>query len=323
MAHVQIKHDGRQLIFSPPSSLPRFWCHKPKIRASRHTFLLKSFGSVFTDSAVHSRIWYHKLRAQQFTGVAALENGSLKHRPCACHGQRQDKGEKIMLTRNALAKHLTSPWFEKIDTGAGCATSLAQPGQVFELKYGNVEKLWQMDRTSNTTWTDDKFNRLVGTHTNEKRVQMDISDMLAHKRQLAGQRTAAPLGAAERSRLITQRRHDYNKVGTIDAQLEDRLARVNEWQNRKEAGGVVDPSAWMRTVPRLFESVMPTSRPGTPNPVTLGVAPPPPKKGLSPSPAKTNGKAFEAAIIDSIEVLPVSYKNSSLSVQTKTGSVLM
>ncbi|KAJ7481834.1 hypothetical protein FB451DRAFT_1556023 [Mycena latifolia] len=306
--------------------------------------------------------------------------------------------QKIMLTRDALAKHSASPWFEKIVTGAWvryligtnpdntqvyriCQIKGLAPAakpyklsadrtvhQVFELKHGNAEKLWQMDRTSNTAWTDDEFNRLVGTHTNEKVpmpsrkdvddryaemqeliakpiTDMDISDMLARKRQLAGQGTAAPLGVAERSRLIAQRtlaqrRHDYDEVGAIDAQLatlseatpaaeapEDRLARVNE-RNRKAnleavrraevleaerkrrerknrvdgAPAVVDPSARLRTVPRLFESATPTSRPGTPNPATLGVAPPPPKKGLSPSPSKTNGKAFEAAIIDSIEV---------------------
>ncbi|KAJ7469234.1 hypothetical protein FB451DRAFT_1177218 [Mycena latifolia] len=43
---------------------------------------------------------------------------------------------------------------------------------------------------------------------------MDISDVLARKRQLAGQGTAT-----ERSRLIAQRRHDYDEAGATDAQL--------------------------------------------------------------------------------------------------------
>ncbi|KAJ6591299.1 hypothetical protein DFH09DRAFT_1306925 [Mycena vulgaris] len=140
-------------------------------------------------------------------------------------------------------------------------------------------------------------------------------------------------------RTLAQRRQDYDEVRTIDAVLatqpevpvedapEDRLAKVNERnrkanmeavrraevleadrkrrerRNRGEGGApaVIDPSARLRTIPRLFESATPTSRPGTPNPATLSVSPA--KKEPSPSPmAKPNGKAFEAAIIDSIEV---------------------
>jgi RNA polymerase-associated protein RTF1 len=160
-------------------------------------------------------------------------------------------------------------------------------------------------------------------------------------------------------RTLAIRRQDYDEVAQIDVKIaklaesaapvdqrEDVLARVNE-RNRKanmeavrraevleaerkrrerktqrengQQASVLDPSARLRTIPRLFESATPTSRcvilplpcayysadasrPATPNPATLGVATP--KKGLSPSPTpKLNGgKTFEASIIDSIEV---------------------
>ncbi|KAJ7143967.1 hypothetical protein C8R44DRAFT_724964 [Mycena epipterygia] len=66
------------------------------------------------------------------------------------------------------------------------------------------------------------------------------------------------------------------------------------------ANELVDPSVRLRTVPRLFESKTPTSRPGTPVVV-------PPKMGASPplvqkAPANGNGngapaKTFEGAIL--------------------------
>ncbi|KAJ6449901.1 hypothetical protein C8R45DRAFT_1044297 [Mycena sanguinolenta] len=112
----------------------------------------------------------------------------------------------------------------------------------------------------------------------------------------------------------------------------DRLARMNE-RNRKanqeavpkaeqaaterkrleRKKGVVngekpfDPSARLRTVPRLFESATPTPRPSTPNPMALGLPGAGAKAGTSPSatPKPLNGapeKTFEASIIESIEI---------------------
>ncbi|KAJ7076500.1 plus-3-domain-containing protein [Mycena belliarum] len=312
--------------------------------------------------------------------------------------------QKIAVTRDMLVKHSTLPWFEKIVAGAWvrylignedekpvyriCQIKSLGPAskpykltpdrttnQVFELKHGKAEKFWQMDRASNTPWTLQEFDRLVGTHATEKVpmptrkevderyaemqeliakpiTETDISEMIARKRQSAALNTSGSgaLSVVERSRLmaertLAQRRQDFAQVATIDEKLaeypeaapvevlEDRLARVNE-RNRKAnleavrrsevaeadrkrrerkargegaaAPAVFDPSARLRTVPRVFASATPTlSRAGTPNPAGLGVATSP-TKGLSPSPVPkpviANGKAFEAAIIDAIEV---------------------
>ncbi|KAF7342125.1 Plus3 domain-containing protein [Mycena venus] len=318
---------------------------------------------------------------------------------------------KIALTRDALAKHSTSPWFEQIITGAWvryCIGSDSEKGgeqiyrlcqiiglapgtkpykladnrtvrEMFVLKHGKAERPWQMDRTSNSPWTQGEFTRMIDTCTNEKVplpswkevnerfnemqdliakpvTEDDISAMIARKRQAASNGASTPLSVAERARLnaqrtLAQRRQDYDEVREIDAQLAalappnagtktpaeeepaDRLARVNERnrkanleavrkaelleaerkrrerKNRAENGGVdkvFDPSARLRTVPRLFESATPTSRPSTPNPATLGVSGA--KPGLSPSPTPKpdggapSGKTFEATLVESIEV---------------------
>ncbi|KAF5372598.1 hypothetical protein D9758_005224 [Tetrapyrgos nigripes] len=60
-----------------------------------------------------------------------------------------------------------------------------------------------------------------------------------------------------------------------------------------------DPSARLRTIPRTFNAITPSSRPSTPNPTS------PSKKaeaGKTASPAPPNGKSFEASVIQSIEV---------------------
>ncbi|KAJ7443925.1 hypothetical protein B0H11DRAFT_2090227 [Mycena galericulata] len=311
---------------------------------------------------------------------------------------------KIAFTRDTLAKHSTSPWFEKIVTGGWVRYLIGQQEShrvyricqiigltpapkgykladrtvhyMFELKHGQAEKAWQMDRTSNEPWTHEEFKRLTDTYAAQKIplptrkevderhqemqeliakqvTEADISEMISvRKRQLAaqGDMGATTMSVAERSRLtaartLAQRRQDYDEVRAIDLQLgaapapaedlpADRLALVNERnrranaeavrraemaeaerkkrererRHRGEGGGelkVIDPSARLRTVPRLFESATPTSRPSTPNPATLGVAAQ--KQGLSPSPGpkasvNANGKTFEAAVIDAIEV---------------------
>ncbi|KAJ7231988.1 hypothetical protein C8J57DRAFT_1384392 [Mycena rebaudengoi] len=306
--------------------------------------------------------------------------------------------QQLALTRDMLAKHSTSPWFEELVTGCWVRYLIGQENneavyricqikslatavkpykindkltdQVFELKHGKAEKIWQMDRTSNDNWQAKEFTRLQSTcqkegvplptrkeidervaHMqkllNQSVTEGDVTNMLARKRMLSQSGGTPGGGVVEKSRLTAQRtlairRQDYDEVAQIDVKIaklaesaapvdqrEDVLARVNE-RNRKanmeavrraevleaerkrrerktqrengQQASVLDPSARLRTIPRLFESATPTSRPATPNPVTLGVATP--KKGLSPSPTpKLNGgKTFEASIIDSIEV---------------------
>ncbi|KAJ7121057.1 hypothetical protein C8R44DRAFT_787296 [Mycena epipterygia] len=106
---------------------------------------------------------------------------------------------------------------------------------------------------------------------------------------------------------VNQRNRRANMEAVRRAEILDAERKRRERKLGTDAGanGVVDPSARLRTVPRLFESKTPTSRPGTPVVV-------PPKTGTSPAPvakAPANGngngapaKTFEAAIIESIEV---------------------
>ncbi|KAJ7443530.1 hypothetical protein FB451DRAFT_1413576 [Mycena latifolia] len=100
---------------------------------------------------------------------------------------------------------------------------------------------------------------------------------------------------------VNERNRKANLEAVCRVEVLEAEGKRRERKNRVDGGpALVDLSARLRTAPQLFESTTPI--PGTPNPATLGVALPPPKNGLLPSPAKTNGKVFEAAIIDSIEV---------------------
>ncbi|KAJ7165141.1 hypothetical protein C8R46DRAFT_1098266 [Mycena filopes] len=344
--------------------------------------------------------------------------------------------QKIWLTRDALARHSVSPFFEGIVKGCWVRYLIGQEAgrriyricqikglspapkaykitpdrtvnQVFELKHGKAEKVWQMDRSSNEPWGPDEFKRLMDTYKQEELAlptrrevderyaemqelikkpvtEEDVSAMIARKRQLlAAGATTSGLNVAERSRLtaertLAMRRQDWDEVRRVEKLLgmapegsdsargtpgpegeggeaakdgavngaapdrraaePDRLAKVNE-RNRKanaEAirkaeladaerkrrdrkmqkqqlaeGGVdmriLDPSARLRTVPRVWESATPGSRPGTPNPATLGTGTATPLKGVSPAPTSKlanaiNAATFETKIIESIEV---------------------
>ncbi|KAJ6624731.1 hypothetical protein B0H10DRAFT_2005859 [Mycena sp. CBHHK59/15] len=294
---------------------------------------------------------------------------------------------KLALTRDVLAKYCISPWFEEIAEGAWVRYLIGQEGgvnvyricqikslsqsvkpykitperttnQVFELKHGKAEKVWQMDRTSNEGGSlCEEFLRLMNTckkdgvplptckevddryATMQKLMERpitenDVTAMIARRRGAPG-----PGAVAERARLIATRtlafrRQDYAEVAEIDAQLalapapapaaakesaQDLLARVNERnrranmeavrraevleaerRRRERRMGVVDPSARLRTVPRLFENKDGASRPATPTPA-LTPAAATPTKGHSPAPTM-GGKTFEAAVIESIEV---------------------
>ncbi|KAJ7216181.1 hypothetical protein B0H12DRAFT_344116 [Mycena haematopus] len=129
----------------------------------------------------------------------------------------------------------------------------------------------------------------------------------------AGVKTPAEEEPADRLTRVNERNRKANQEAVRKAEQaateRKRLERKN--QNRGGAENnrqkVFDPSARLRTVPRLFESATPTSRPSTPNPGMLGFPGAGIKSGLSPSPTPKppNGapeKTFEAAIIESIEV---------------------
>ncbi|KAJ7030794.1 hypothetical protein C8F04DRAFT_713553 [Mycena alexandri] len=107
--------------------------------------------------------------------------------------------QKIMLTRDMLAKHAVSPFFEGIVRGCWVRYLIGNEGpkrvyricqikalapapkpykltpdnaklvhHVFELKHGKAEKVWGMDRASNEVWSADEFKRLVETCAQEE-----------------------------------------------------------------------------------------------------------------------------------------------------------
>jgi len=140
-----------------------------------------------------------------------------------------------------------------------------------------------------------------------------IDEQLAKLGELGGTPTPAEDAPADRLALVNERNRKANQEAVRRAEMLEAERKRRERKNRGENGApvVIDPSARLRTIPRLFESATPTSRPSTPNPATLGVGAQ--NKGLSPSPGpKTNGtstptpnasgKTFETAVIESIEV---------------------
>ncbi|KAJ6481888.1 hypothetical protein C8R45DRAFT_1003367 [Mycena sanguinolenta] len=124
----------------------------------------------------------------------------------------------------------------------------------------------------------------------------------------AGTRTPGEEEPADRLARVNERNRKANQEAVRKA---EQAATERKRLERKK--GVVngekpfDPSARLRTVPRLFESATPTSRPSTPNPMALGLPGAGAKAGTSPSatPKPLNGapeKTFEASIIESIEI---------------------
>ncbi|KAJ7030799.1 plus-3-domain-containing protein [Mycena alexandri] len=101
------------------------------------------------------------------------------------------------------------------------------------------------------------------------------------------------------------------KMEAAEAERKRRERKLAKTQQGQGGEGVdmriLDPSARLRTVPRVWESATPGSRcvSGTPNPATLGTGGGTPKKGASPAPPSKlamNATAFETKIIESIEV---------------------
>ncbi|KAJ7216412.1 plus-3-domain-containing protein [Mycena pura] len=116
-------------------------------------------------------------------------------------------------------------------------------------------------------------------------------------------------GGEDRLARVNERNRKANMESVRRAEMAEAERKRRERRAQQNGGGsgtstpkVFDPSARLRTVPRLFETATPTSRPSTPNPVAL------PKKDAPvaalPSPPKqlNGGKTFEATIIESIEV---------------------
>ncbi|KAJ6562484.1 hypothetical protein B0H19DRAFT_1144701 [Mycena capillaripes] len=153
-------------------------------------------------------------------------------------------------------------------------------------------------------------SRLIAQRTLAQRRQ-DYDEVRQIEEQLAkltesGPATPAGDELVDRLALVNERNRKANMEAVRRAEILEAERKRRERKNRSEnIPTVIDPSARLRTIPRLFESATPTSRPSTPNPATLGVVAA--QKGASPSPTPklngdASGKTFEAAIIESIEV---------------------
>ncbi|KAJ7458566.1 hypothetical protein FB451DRAFT_1507892 [Mycena latifolia] len=311
-------------------------------------------------SAVRSRIWYHKLRAQQLAG-AAVENDSLK-RPARATGRDKTKDK----TLNALeAKRKAKDKKKRTSPKQRSSSAMDMEMSESDSEDGQISKVDQEDerlfgklksaaepafeKIVTSTWV----RYLIGTNPDTNPDNMPVYRIYQIKGlSLAGQGTAAERSRLIAQRTLAQRRHDYNEAGTIDTQLA-MLPEARQRRKRREAvhrsevleverkcperknrvGGVpavVDSSAQLRTIPQLFESATPTSRSfmqtGDAEPAALGVAPPLPKKGLSPSPAKTSIPSRSiSGTFKCVYVLPASYELSIVHsldqvLQTKTGN---
>ncbi|KAJ7140581.1 hypothetical protein C8R43DRAFT_1201123 [Mycena crocata] len=132
---------------------------------------------------------------ERFLGQPKLQN--MDSEPAVELPLTSEHLQQLALTREMLAKHSTSPWFEEIVVGCWvryfighheskpvyriCEITGLVPAakpynlnpdkithQSFELKHGKAERAWQMDHTSNEKWTSDEFKRLQDTCKDEK-----------------------------------------------------------------------------------------------------------------------------------------------------------
>ncbi|KAF8185068.1 hypothetical protein K438DRAFT_2020285 [Mycena galopus ATCC 62051] len=151
-----------------------------------------------------------------------------------------------------------------------------------------------------------------------REIDAQLAALSASSNAESGTKTPEEEEPADRLARVNERNRKANAEAVRKAEqvaMERKRMERKMLQQGKGGGGkgeverVFDPSARLRTVPRLFESATPTSRPSTPNPAMLGLpstdTKTAPGSGTSTPNAKLNGgdgKTFEAAIIESIEV---------------------
>jgi len=196
---------------------------------------------------------------------------------------------KCQLTRDLLAKHCMAPWFEDYIKGAWVRYCIGQDhgssvyriceitalngsknykinnqtvNQNFALKHGASTKDFPMDRTSNSTFDEREFDRLVKCADHDKiklptKKQLekkttemakltgqpvtedDINAMLARKNQINSTKHSAAWLTMEKSRLnqartLALRRQDYHESKTIDLQLAELTASNPVTQPRED-----------------------------------------------------------------------------------------
>ncbi|KAJ7768669.1 plus-3-domain-containing protein [Mycena maculata] len=168
--------------------------------------------------------------------------------------------------------------------------------------------------TAPTTMSVAERSRLIAARTLAQRRQdyTEVSEIDAKLAAIAPSAEAVEKEKEDRLEDRLARVNERNRKANMEAvrRAEGLEAERKRRERREKANGresfVLDPSARLRTVPRLFESATPTSRPSTPNPAALAAQKTAVSPTSSPTPPKangtTNGKSFEAAVIESIEV---------------------
>ncbi|KAJ7434365.1 hypothetical protein FB451DRAFT_1571981 [Mycena latifolia] len=287
-------------------------------------------------SAVRSRIWYHKLRAQQLAG-AAIENDSLK-RPARATGRDKTKDK----TLNALeAKRKAKDKKKRTSPKQRSSSAMDMEMSESDSEDGQISKVDQEDerlfgklksaaepafeKIVTSTWV----RYLIGTNPDTNPDNMPVYRIYQIKGlapvakpyklsadRICPLRTSSPAPANAEAPPLSARassRNAHSRSGGMTTTKRVQSTHSSRCCPRHASGGsavleverkcperknrvggvpaVVDSSAQLRTIPQLFESATPTSsfmQTGDAEPAALGVAPPLPKKGLSPSPAKTS-----------------------------------
>ncbi|KAF8153059.1 hypothetical protein B0H34DRAFT_722097 [Crassisporium funariophilum] len=134
--------------------------------------------------------------------------------------------------------------------------------------------------------------------------RQDWAEVEEIKAKLAEEAKRTPEPARNESIDMLAKVNERNRKANMEAVRKAELAETErKRRDRKLAaqnGGVVtpsDPSARLRTVPRMFNSNTPTTRPGTPVVNTTA-----PIADPLASKAVVSGSSFEATLIDSLEI---------------------
>ncbi|KDQ19023.1 hypothetical protein BOTBODRAFT_28502 [Botryobasidium botryosum FD-172 SS1] len=186
--------------------------------------------------------------------------------------------EKIRLTRDTLAKFCMAPWFEDLVKEAwvrylvgnnegqpvyricevlNIGPDLVRPykvndqtvNQTLDLRHGTAQKCWQMDKVSNSPFTEREFARLVHACSeakhklpskskvekkhaqitklaNQPLTESDISAIITRKNQLQQNKPNLSQLISEKSRLHQARalaagRQEFDEVANINAQIQE------------------------------------------------------------------------------------------------------
>ncbi|KAF8581111.1 plus-3-domain-containing protein [Ramaria rubella] len=209
-----------------------------------------------------------------------------------------DDFEKIRLSRHQIAKNYYTPWFEDWVAGAWvryligsdevtrqpiyriCEVKCVAPGTVkpykvndivvdrmFDLKHGKAQKLWPIDKVSDSAFTQKEFDRIVQTLEKDKvelpnrrflekkaeqliklpttsLTEADITAMVARKSALNPNNVAVSQAFAHKAKLTQERnlalaRQDYKEAAQFEHELEE-LAAKQQTSGRRGQDGTAD-----------------------------------------------------------------------------------